>query len=70
MNNLLDRELEKICRKSRFTGANIALYDNEKILYSYNYGYANKAGNLKSTNRLFLFGMYAVTFLKMYQSRL
>jgi len=50
MNNLLDRELEKICRKSRLTGANIALYDNEKILYSYNYGYANKAGNLKSTN--------------------
>ena len=50
MNNLLDRELEKICNKSRLTGANIALYDNEKILYSYNYGYANKAQNLKSTN--------------------
>ena len=50
MNNLLDRELEKICKKSRLTGANAVLFDNEKILYSYNYGYANKAQNLKSTN--------------------
>ena len=50
MNNLLDRELEKMCRKNRLTGVNIALYDNEKILYSCNYGYANKAQKLKSTN--------------------
>ncbi len=50
MNDLLDRELKKICRKSRLTGANVVLFDNEKFLYSYNYGYVNKAQNLKSTN--------------------
>ena len=50
MNNSLDRELLKICRKNRLTGANIALYDNEKIIYSFNFGYANKAQKRKSTN--------------------
>lgn len=50
MNSLLNRKLKKICNKNKLMGANIVLYDNEKILYSYNYGYINKAQNLKSTN--------------------
>ena len=50
MNNILNRELEKICKKSKLMGANIVLYDNEKVLYSYNYGYVNKVQKLKSTN--------------------
>lgn len=57
MNSLFNEELEKLCKKSRLTGANVVLFDNEKILFSYNYGYANKAQKQKSTNEsLYMIG--------------
>ncbi|MBQ9761866.1 MAG: beta-lactamase family protein [Oscillospiraceae bacterium] len=46
----LNRVLEKICTKHKLVGANVALYDSERIVYSYNYGYANKEQQMKSTN--------------------
>ncbi len=53
----LTKEIQKICKKSKLVGANVALFDNNQILYSYNYGYINKAENLKSTNdRLYMIG--------------
>ena len=57
MDNLLNRELKILCKKSKLMGANVVLFDREKILYSYNYGYANKAQNQKSTNEsLYMIG--------------
>ena len=50
MNDLLNKELEKICKKNKLVGANVALFDSEQIVYSYNYGYANKEQQIKSTN--------------------
>ena len=71
MNDLLNKELEKICKKNKLVGANVALYDSERILYSYNYGYANKGQQIKSTNdSLYMIGsntkvMTAVCILKL-----
>ena len=49
--------IRKLCKKSKVIGANIALFNNETILYDYNYGYANKEDNLKSTNEsLYMIG--------------
>lgn len=50
MKELLNKEIEKICKKYRLMGANVALFDEEQIIYSYNYGYANKGQKIKSTN--------------------
>lgn len=46
----MNKILEKLCKKSKAVGANVALFDNEKILYSYNYGYINNEQKIKSTN--------------------
>lgn len=50
MANLLDKEIEKLCRANRVAGTNIALFNKNEILYTYNYGYINKELKLKSTN--------------------
>lgn len=50
MYDLLNKEIDGICKKHKLVGANVALYDSERILYSYNYGYANKGQQIKSTN--------------------
>jgi len=50
MRELLNKDIEKICKKYRLMGANVALFDEEQIIYSYNYGYANKGQKIKSTN--------------------
>ena len=50
MYDLLNKEIDGICKKHKLVGANVALYDSERILYSYNYGYANKEQQIKSTN--------------------
>jgi len=71
MKNLLNAEIEKICRKSKLMGANIVLFDKEQIVYDYYYGYANKGRNIKSTrNSLYMIGsntkvMTAVCILKL-----
>lgn len=46
----MDKKLKKLCKKHNLVGANIALFDSERIIYSYSYGYANKAQQIKSTN--------------------
>ena len=46
----IDKELYKLCKKSKVMGANVALFNGEEILYTYNYGYINKESGLKSTN--------------------
>lgn len=71
MKDLLNKEIEKICRKNKLMGANVVLFDKEQIVYSYNYGYANKERNIKSTNNsLYMIGsntkmMTAVCILKL-----
>ena len=57
MKELLNKEIEKICKKNRLMGVNVVLFDDVQILYSYNYGYANKGQNIKSTNEsLYMIG--------------
>lgn len=71
MDSMLNVELDKICKKHRLVGANVALYDSERIVYSFNYGYANKEQQIKSTNdSLYMIGsntkvMTAVCILKL-----
>jgi len=46
----INKEIAWMCWKNKVVGANVALFDNEKILYSYNYGCINEDANIKSTN--------------------
>lgn len=71
MKELLNKEINKICKKNRLMGANVVLFNDEQIIYSYNYGYANKGRNIKSTNdSLYMIGsntkvMTAICILKL-----
>ncbi len=48
--NKIDKQNEKLCKKHKVVGANVALFNSEGIVYTYNYGYINKEQNRKSTN--------------------
>ena len=71
MLDVLNKEIEGICKKHKLVGANVALYDSERIVYIHNYGYANKEQQIKSTNdSLYMIGsntkvMTAVCILKL-----
>lgn len=71
MKDLLNKEIEKICRKNKLMGANVVLFDKEQIVYNYYYGYANKERNIKSTkDSLYMIGsntkvMTAICILKL-----
>lgn len=71
MNALLNEKIEKICKKHKLVGANVALYDSKQIVYSYNYGFVNKEQQIESTNdSLYMIGsntkvMTAVCILKL-----
>ncbi len=57
MYSSLNQKTEKICKAHKLTGANIALFNSREILWSYNYGYANKENRIKSDNRsLYMIG--------------
>jgi len=68
---LLNKEINKICKKNRLMGANVVLFNDEQIIYSYNYGYANKGRIIESTNdSLYMIGsntkvMTAICILKL-----
>lgn len=47
---MLDKKLKKLCKKSKVVGVNVALFDRKGIIYNYNYGYANKEKRIKSDN--------------------
>ncbi len=47
---ILNKKLDKICKKSKTVGVNLALFDSKGIIYSYNYGFANKEQGIKSNN--------------------
>ena len=47
---MLDKKLEKLCKKSKAVGVNVALFDSKGIIYNYNYGFANKEQGIKSDN--------------------
>lgn len=47
---MLDKKLKKLCKKSKVIGVNVALFNSEKIIYNYNYGFANKEKGIKSDN--------------------
>ncbi len=47
---MLDKRLEKMCKRNKVVGINVALFDSNGILYSYNFGFANKAKGIKSDN--------------------
>jgi len=47
---MLDKKLEKMCKKSKVVGANVALFNSKGIIYNYNYGFANKKKAIKSNN--------------------
>ena len=54
---ILDKKLDKMCKKSKAVGVNVALFDRKKMIYNYNYGYANKEAGLKSNNEsLYMIG--------------
>lgn len=36
MKDLLNKEMEKICRKNKLIGANVVLFDKDQIVYNYN----------------------------------
>lgn len=71
MKDLLNKEIEKICRKNKLMGANVVLFDKDQIVYGYYYGYANKEQNRKSTKEsLYMIGsntkvMTAICILKL-----
>lgn len=46
----LNNKLEKLCKKSKAVGVNVALFDGKGILYHYNYGFANKGKRIISDN--------------------
>lgn len=76
MRELLNKEIDKICKKNRLMGANVVLFNEEQIVYSYNFGYANKGRKMKSTNdSLYMIGsntkvMTAVCILKLMEEGL
>ena len=47
---ILNKKLDKICKKSKAVGVNVALFDSKGIIYNYNYGFANKEQGVKSSN--------------------
>lgn len=71
MKDLLNKEIEKICKKNKLMGANVVLFDKEQIIYDFNFGYVNKKQNIKSTNgSLYMIGsntkmMTAICILKL-----
>ncbi len=71
MKDLLNKEIEKICKKNKLMGTNVVLFDKEQIIYSFNYGYVNKEQNIKSANdSLYMIGsntkmMTAICILKL-----
>ena len=46
----LDKKLNKLCKRNKAVGVNVALFDSEKILYNYNFGFANREKKIKSNN--------------------
>lgn len=72
----INGEFDKLCRKCKVVGANVALFDNREILYSYNYGDINKSLKLKSTNdSLYMIGsntkiLTALGILKLMENEL
>ncbi len=47
---ILDKKLDKMCKKSKAVGVNVALFSSKGIIYNYNYGFANKEQGIKSNN--------------------
>lgn len=70
---ILDKKLNKLCKKSKAVGVNIALFDSKGIIYNYNYGFANKEKRIKSDNdSLYMIGsntkvMTALSILKLWE---
>lgn len=68
---MLDKKLEKMCKKSKVVGVNVALFDSKEIIYNYNYGFANMEKGIKSDNdSLYMIGsntkvMTALAILKL-----
>lgn len=53
----LHKKLKKLCEKSKVVGTNIALFNHKEIIYSYNYGFANKEKQIKSnSDSLYMIG--------------
>ena len=53
----LDKKLNKMCKRSKAVGVNIALFDSKQIIYNYNFGFANKEKKIKSDNNsLYMIG--------------
>lgn len=70
---MLDKKLEKQCKKCKMVGVNVALFDSKGIIYNYNYGFVNKENRIKSDNdSLYMIGsntkvMTALGILKLYE---
>lgn len=47
---MLNQKLEKMCKKSKAVGVNVALFNSKGIIYNYNYGFSNKEKQIKSDN--------------------
>lgn len=56
-NRKLDKMLNRLCKRSKVVGANVALFSDKEIIYDYNYGYANKEEWIRSNNEsLYMIG--------------
>lgn len=73
-NQKLDKMLNKLCKRSKVVGVNVALFSDKEILYHYNYGYANKEERIRSDNdSLYMIGsntkvMTALGILKLWEN--
>lgn len=54
---ILNKKLDKMCKKSKAVGVNLALFDKEGVIYNYNYGFANREKGILSNNEsLYMIG--------------
>lgn len=45
-----EQELRRLCEQEKPVGGNVVLFNDKEILYSFNYGYADREAGIKSTN--------------------
>ncbi len=46
----VEQELQRLCEQEKPVGGNVVLFNDKEILYSFNYGYADREAGIKSTN--------------------
>ena len=50
----VEQELQRLCEQEKPVGGNVVLFNDKEILYSFNYGYADREAEIKSTNAVII----------------